>query len=70
MVGIRLPEDMENRLQHLADVTGRTKSFYVREALIEYLEDVEDRYLGLYRLENPEKRLSMNDVEKELGLEN
>ncbi len=69
MVGIRLPEEMEVRLHALAESTGRTMSFYVREALNEYLDDLEDRYRGLYRLEHPGKRLSMEDVGRELGLE-
>lgn len=70
MVGIRLPEEMENRLHNLAETTGRSMSFYVREALEEYLEDIEDRYIALYRLENPGERLSMAEAERELGLDN
>ena len=69
MLGTRLPSDLENRLVNLASITGRTKSFYVREALEKHLDDIEDRYLALYRLENPEKIISMEEAEKELGLD-
>ena len=46
MLAIRLPADIENRLENLAKLTGRTKTFYAREAIMEYLEDLEDLYLA------------------------
>ena len=50
MLAIRLPEEIESRLDHLAQVTGRSKSFYVREAIMEHLDDLEDLYLAEQRL--------------------
>ena len=44
MLAIRLPVDIELRLENLAKSTGRTKTFYAREAILEYLEDMEDLY--------------------------
>lgn len=41
MLTIRLPQAIEKRLARLARCTGRTKSFYVREAIL-HLEDMED----------------------------
>jgi len=52
MLSIRLPEEIETRLTNLADTTGRTKTFYAREAIIEYLDDLEDIYLAQRRLED------------------
>jgi len=52
MLAIRLPADIEGRLDALAKKTGRTKSFYAREAIIEYLEELEDVYLAEQRLED------------------
>ena len=46
MLAIRLPADIEIRLENLAKLTGRTKTFYAREAIMEYLEDLEDLYLA------------------------
>ena len=46
MLAIRLPEDIENRLNALAKATGRTKTFYAREAILEHLDDLEDLYLA------------------------
>jgi len=44
MLAIRLPEKIEKRLDRLAKRTGRTKSYYVREAILKQLEDLEDIY--------------------------
>ena len=52
MLAVRLPAEVEKRLDALAKKTGRTKSFYAREAIIEHLEDLEDLYLAEQRLED------------------
>ena len=46
MLTIRLPADIEERLEQLAKATGRTKTFYAREAILRHLEDLEDVYLA------------------------
>ena len=62
-LSVRLPEDIETRLEALAQKTGRTKTFYIREAVLEHLEDLEDYYLALERMQNPEgKPVSLEDV--------
>ena len=68
MLAIRLPEAIEKRLDALAKETGRTKSFYVREAILEHLEDLEDIYLATKRLRTPGKTFSAQEVRRELGL--
>lgn len=50
MIAIRLPPDVEARLDALAKLTGRTKTFLVREAILEHLNDLEDLYLAEQRL--------------------
>lgn len=55
MLAIRVSEEIEKRLQNLADKTGRTKTYYARKAIVDFLEDMEDTYLALERLETPEK---------------
>jgi RHH-type rel operon transcriptional repressor/antitoxin RelB len=45
-VSLRLPDDMSDRLQHLADLTGRSKSYYMIEAISEHIDDLEDIYLA------------------------
>jgi hypothetical protein len=46
MLAIRLPEDVERRLDSIARRTGRTKTFYAREAILVHLRDLEDAYRG------------------------
>ena len=55
MLSIRLPEEIEARLERLAKQTGRTKSFYAREAILEKIEDMEDVYLAEHVLERIRK---------------
>ncbi|WP_018289583.1 DUF6290 family protein [Verrucomicrobium sp. 3C] len=50
MLAIRLPAEVEKRLAALARATGRTKTFYAREAILEHLDDLEDLYLAEQRL--------------------
>jgi RHH-type transcriptional regulator, rel operon repressor / antitoxin RelB len=50
MLAIRLPPEIETRLDALAKATGRTKTFYAREAILEHLADLEDIYLAEQRL--------------------
>lgn len=46
MLAIRLPAEIEQRLARLAEATGRTKTYYAREAILEHLDDLEDVYLA------------------------
>ena len=52
MLAVRLPPDVEERLERLAQKTGRSKSHYAREAILEYLEDLVDFYLAEARLQS------------------
>lgn len=71
-LSIRLPGDVENRLKTLAAQTGRTKSFYITEAICEYIDDLEDLYLAEQRLieirAGRSKTYSLEEVERSLGL--
>ncbi len=49
-VSLRLPEDITKRLTALARSTGRSKTYYMIEAIREHLDDLEDRYLAEKRL--------------------
>jgi RHH-type rel operon transcriptional repressor/antitoxin RelB len=72
MLAIRLPPEVESRLAALAQATGRTKTFYAREAILEHLDDLEDLYLAEQRLIDIRAGLStthsLEDVERSLGL--
>ena len=72
MLALRLPEDIERRLEALARRSGRSKSFYAREAILEHLDNLEASYLSdeiLKRVESgEEKTLTLDELERELGL--
>jgi RHH-type transcriptional regulator, rel operon repressor / antitoxin RelB len=51
MLAIRLPATIEKRLERLAKRTGRTKTYYAREAILQHLDDLEDIYLAEKRME-------------------
>ena len=55
MMTIRLPEEMEQRLSQLAKETHRTKTYYVKRAIEEFLDDQEDYLLALSVMERVEK---------------
>ena len=72
MLAIRLPKEIELRLDNLAKATGRTKTFYAREAILAYLEDMEDLYLAdksMRALKSGKvKTILLDQVERNLGL--
>ncbi len=64
---VRLPEQLESRLVHLSEQTGRSKSYYVTKAIENFLEDKEDYLLAISRLEEGNPRISLEDLEKRLN---
>jgi RHH-type rel operon transcriptional repressor/antitoxin RelB len=73
MLAIRIPKEIEDRLEHLARKTGRTKTYYAREAIMEYIEDLEDYYLAAEVLarvkKGKEKTVPIEKLIKRYGLE-
>jgi RHH-type rel operon transcriptional repressor/antitoxin RelB len=71
MLAIRLPASIEKRLEKLARHTGRTKTYYAREAILRHLDDLEDIYAAeavLERIRNGEERtIPLDEVIKEFG---
>ena len=70
---IRLPNEVESRLDFLAQHTGRTKAYYLREIIERGIDDMEDYYLAADVLERirkgDEKIHSSEDIRKSLGLD-
>ena len=73
MLAIRLPERIEKRLARLAKRTGRTKTYYAREAILKHLEDLEDIYLAEKRMEaiesGREKTIPLEEIMRQHGLD-
>ena len=72
-LSIRLPSDLEARLKNLAARTGRTKSYYITEAIREHLDDLEDLYLAEQRLADipsgKTRTVRIEEVMKRYGVE-
>lgn len=70
MLALRLSDELEKRLGELAARTGRTKSFYAREAIEAHLEDLEDFYLAEARMLNFREGdgIPLDQLKSELGL--
>jgi RHH-type rel operon transcriptional repressor/antitoxin RelB len=66
MLALRLPPAIEKRLGALAKKTGRTKSYYAREAILRQIEDIEDYYLARRRLARGGPRVTLESVERRL----
>lgn len=73
MLAIRLPAEVETRLEALAQATGRTKTFYAREAILEHLDNLEDLYLAEQRLidirAGKTQTVPIEEVMKRYGME-
>ncbi|KYC42348.1 hypothetical protein WA1_20475 [Scytonema hofmannii PCC 7110] len=63
MSSIEFSQEIENRLNHLVKVTGRCSADY-HQAILQYIEDLEDTYLALERLQNPGRRWTMEEIRK------
>jgi len=68
MLAVRLPEEIELRLAELAAKTGRTKTFYAKEAILEHMDMLEDKYLAMHRLEHPGKRWTLDEMENDIDV--
>lgn len=67
MLGIRLEPELEKKLNSLARQTGRSKSYYAREAIRQFLEDREDYLKGIAALERRESTIPLEELERRLG---
>ncbi len=70
---VRLPDETEKRLAALALETGRSKAFYIREAILKYIDDMEDVYLAEKRIEDTKrsgnKAIPLENLMEQYGLE-
>jgi RHH-type rel operon transcriptional repressor/antitoxin RelB len=73
MLALQLPEELDRRLEALAKRTGRSKSFYAQQAIVEHIDDLEDVYLAEERHQSDNgERISLEEMQKryadDLGL--
>ena len=69
MLAVRLSSETEQRIISLAERTGHSKSYYVRKAIEEFLEDEEDYILAISRLEEKNNRISFEEVKRLVEME-
>ena len=69
MLAVRLPEEIDKKLTRAAKKTNQTKTAFARQAILEYIDDVEDYFLAISRLEENLKSIPLDAVEKKIGLE-
>ena len=70
MLAVRLPNDIENRITVLSKKTGRSKSYYVRKAIEDFLAEEEDYLLAMSRLEERNDRVSFEKIKRLVEVEN
>ena len=67
MLALRLPPEIEARLDALAKKTARSKSYYAREAILRQIEDIEDEYLARRRVARGGSRVTLKSLEDDLA---
>ncbi len=66
---IEIPNEVHARLTELAEKTGRSPDEHVRQALLDYLEDQEDYRIAVERRQKGGRRIPLEELERELGLD-
>jgi len=69
MLAVRLPDKLEQRLAELAKQTHRPKSYYVKQAIEDFLDEHEEHFLALSRLEKKNPRITLEEMERRLDME-
>jgi RHH-type transcriptional regulator, rel operon repressor / antitoxin RelB len=68
-VSVRIPEQLANRLDHIAQETERPKSFIIPKALEAYLEDYADLQPAMDRQhDKADAIITSDEMRKSLGL--
>ncbi len=49
-VSVRLPEELTEKLERIAQSLDRSKTYIIKRALQEYLEEYEDYLVAIHRL--------------------
>lgn len=68
MISLRFPDDLDKKLENLSHELDRNKSYLIRQAVEEFLEDREEYLIALARLSKNEKEYTLEEVEKKLGI--
>lgn len=69
MPAIQVTEELAEQIEQGAHRAGQSYSDFLREAVLSRLEDLEDTAIAVERLKNPGKRIPLDQVMKNLGLD-
>jgi RHH-type rel operon transcriptional repressor/antitoxin RelB len=69
MATIQIPDELANKMAQGAQSAGETSDAFVREAILSRLEDLEDIAIATERLKNPGRRIPLEEVVRDLGLD-
>jgi RHH-type rel operon transcriptional repressor/antitoxin RelB len=61
-IAVRVPEEVVKRLDRLARKTNRTRTYLVRQAVLEHIQDLEDYYLALFRQEDRQPTIPFDEA--------
>ncbi|MBI5814346.1 MAG: ribbon-helix-helix protein, CopG family [Nitrospinae bacterium] len=68
MITLKIPKDAEEKLEKLVNKTGKTKSYYARRALLDFLRDKEDYDIVMARIKKGRPTIPIDEAERRLGL--
>jgi RHH-type rel operon transcriptional repressor/antitoxin RelB len=69
MAAIEISDELADQIEQAAQRAGETNDAFLREAVLSRLEDLEDIRIATERLQNPGERLTLEQVKKNLGLD-
>ncbi|WP_187647154.1 type II toxin-antitoxin system RelB family antitoxin [Nitrosophilus labii] len=68
MISVRLDKELEKELEEIAKLTKRPKSFFIKEALKEYLQDIKDVLEAKKRVNEPQRELiTLDELKREFN---
>jgi RHH-type transcriptional regulator, rel operon repressor / antitoxin RelB len=69
MAAIQIPDELAEQIEQAAQRAGETRDVFLREAVQSRLDDLDDAAIAAERLKNPGKRLNLEQVKRNLGLD-
>ena len=68
MLSLELPRSLEDRLEAIANTTGRSKQDCAAAAIARFIESEEDYQIAVERLKRNQPGIPLEEVERRLGL--
>ncbi|HWY99601.1 MAG TPA: ribbon-helix-helix protein, CopG family [Edaphobacter sp.] len=69
MAAIQIPDELAEQIDQAAQRAGEARDVFLREAVQSRLDDQDDVAIAAERLKNPGKRLTLEQVKRDLCLD-